>query len=126
MPTQTHSTHSAGSGQAFTLPKPPAIPTGREIYDSIMRQIEPELVSGVIPTLKGKYKNETEEGKKTRGERYRKAFIRYYEMFEAYISDLDLRIRRYRREAMAGIEAISHGEEERKLNDIAASMFKLA
>jgi hypothetical protein len=118
-------THSTGSGQTFTLPTPPTIQTGREIYDSIMGQIEPELVSHSLPLLHTKYKNETEEEKKARGERYRLAFIRYYKMFAVYLADMHTRMHRYQQDAMRSIEAISHSDDDRKLEDLAASLFSL-
>lgn len=112
--------------QVFTLPKPPKIKSGREIYDSIMGQIEPELVSAEIPKLKEKYSNETTEQKSARGERYRKAFIKYYEMFEIYVADMREKIRRYQRNAMKTVEEISQWEDSSALDNLAASMFKLA
>lgn len=112
--------------QVFTLPKPPKIKSGREIYDSIMGQIEPELVSSSIPLLKKKYANETPEQKAARKKRYNAAYKKYDEMYEIYLADLDARISRYYKESMSSIEEQSRKGEEQKLNDIAAAMFKLA
>ena len=110
----------------FTLPKPPKIQSGREIYDSIMGQIEPELVSSSIPLLRKKYANESQEDKAARRKRYNDAFAKYDEMYEAYIADLDARIHRYKHESMKSIEEYSRNREEHTLEDLSAAMFKLS
>lgn len=110
----------------FTLPAPPKIQSGREIYDSIMRQIEPELVSGALPLLSKLYESENPDQKRIRGERYRQAFIKYYEMFDVYVADMKERIHRYQRDAMKTVEEASRWEESGELNNLSASMFSLA
>jgi hypothetical protein len=110
----------------FTLPAPPKIQAGREIYDSIMRQIEPELISSALPTLNMKHQYETAEEKRARGERYRKSFIKYYEAFEVYVADMRDRIHRYQHGAMKTVEEASRWEEGMALDNLSASMFSLA
>lgn len=109
----------------LTLPVPPKVLSGREIYDSIMSQIESELISSLLPTLKEKYKDETPEQKESRRKRYSDAFARYDELYVAYIADMETRIRRYKREAMRSIEEWARAREGEKLNDMAASLFDL-
>jgi len=111
--------------QTFTLPPLPKILPGKQVYDSIMQQIDPELVSSSLPILKEKYKNETAEEKEERKKRYNAAFKKYHEMYSAYSADLDARIHRYHKESMKSIEGISIRQEERKLEELEASMFKL-
>ena len=118
-------THSTGSGQAFTLPPLPKILPGKEVYDSIMKQIDPELLSDSLPTLEEKYEKETAKEKEARRKRYNVAFKKYHETYTAYLSDLDARIHRYQREAMKSIEDRSHQQEEKQLEDLEASIFKL-
>ena len=91
-----------------------------------MKQIEPELLSSSLPLLKEKYKNETTEQKEIRRKRYNAAFVKYDELYAVYIADMEARIRRYRREAMQSIEVWSQTREGEKLNDIAASFFKIS
>lgn len=116
MPTQTQST---------ALPVPPTIPSGRAIYDWIMGQIEPELVSSSLPLLKTKYKDETEGEKETRKQRYNAAFAKYYEMYEVYLADLDARIHRYYREALRSIEERNNLQEKQTLDDISVALSEL-
>lgn len=111
--------------QSLTFPAPPKLPSGREIYDWIMGQIEPELMSSALTLLKQKYTNETSEKKEARRIRYNQAFAKYYEMYQAYIEDMHARIRRYHREAMRSLEEHDRQREEQSLNDLAASLFTL-
>jgi hypothetical protein len=109
-----------------TFPTPPKIEHGRAMYDSIMGNIEPDLLSTALPMLKEKYKNETPEQKEARRKRYNAAFKKYHETFVTYLADLDARIHRYQREAMRSIEERSRGLEEKQLEEMEASLFKLA
>ena len=109
----------------ITLPNPPKILSGKEIYDHLMSQIDPELVSGNLPALKEKYKNETAKEKEARRIRYNQSFAKYYEMFEAYVADMNMRIHRYHRESMKSVEEISRSEDGQGLQDLEAAMFKL-
>ena len=101
-----------------TLPERPKIPTGRELYDSIMSGIEPELVSSVIPTLQEKYKEETPEGKEARKDRYNQAFAEYEKQYQQYVAELEEQVKRYQREGMKSVEAMSREEEEQNLASI--------
>src|SRR3989344_2098739 len=102
---------------------PPKILSGKEIYDAIMQGIEPELLSANIPVLEEKYKNETPAEWEIRKRRYNDAFAKFYEMYQAYLSDLDVRIHRYRKQAIKEVEAKTKIHEEHSLNTLAASMF---
>ncbi|MEK7137806.1 MAG: hypothetical protein AAB853_06020 [Patescibacteria group bacterium] len=107
-------------------PTPLTIPTGEEIYDALMSQIEPELTSSQLPLLAEKYKDETPDQKEVRRKRYNAAFAKYDELYTAYVADMDARIHRYHREALRSIEEWSTGQESKKLDDIAASFFKFS
>jgi len=100
--------------------------SGREIYDFIMQKIDHELVSANIPLLEEKYKNETPAEWEVRKQRYNDAFAKFYEMYQAYLSDLDVRIHRYRKLAIKEVEAKTKIREEDSLNTLAASMFSLS
>ena len=104
----------------------PKIPSGKEIYDSIMREIEPELLSSIIPTLNEKYKNETPLEWEQRKKRYNKAFAKFHQVYDVYMEDLRIRIHRYHQESMKDFEEQSRLQEERSLNHLAASMFSLS
>ncbi len=55
-----------------------------EIYNILMSEIEPELMTGMIPMLDDLYIEETPEEKKERGERYARAFILFQERFQDF------------------------------------------
>ncbi len=102
-------------------PKPPKIPSGQEIYDMIMSQIEPELVSENLPTLEEKYKDEPEEKKQERLKKYEKAFEEYDKAYELYISDIREKVRRYRHLSFAWAEAQSKNDEDGRLAELEES-----
>lgn len=101
--------------QGQTLPPLPQIPTGDEIYNSIMSQIEPELTSAQISLLEEKYKGETEGDQKVRMERYTKAFEEYEKQYGEYIATLDAQVRSFKRDAMSSTEGQSRAEDNAQL-----------
>lgn len=58
------------------------------IYDTLMAEIEPDLTSENIVKLDEKYRNESEEDKKIRMERYTLAF----QMFDECLQDLAMEL----------------------------------
>ncbi|MEK7591049.1 MAG: hypothetical protein AAB489_02470 [Patescibacteria group bacterium] len=85
-------------------PIPPAIPTGQELYDSIMGHIEPELTTSALPLLAEHYQNETPEEATARKQRYELAFERYDQAYDGYIQTLHAQADRYRRQSFAHVE----------------------
>ena len=57
-----------------------------EIYNLLMRQIEPELVTDMLPQLGELYPDETPAEWKKRQERYQRAFALYEERFTALMT----------------------------------------
>lgn len=55
--------------------------TMEEVYNLLMQQIEPELMTDMLPKLESLYPNETPQEWKQRQERYKKAFAVYEERF---------------------------------------------
>lgn len=86
----------------------PTIPSTVELYDLLMKDIEPELTSVMVPTLAAKYRKETPEQSAKRAERYAKAFRDYDRKLEQYIGDLNASIRKFGRQAAASMEALEH------------------
>ena len=58
------------------------------LYDQIMGQIEPDLLSDQIPLLEEKYKTETAEERKNRTDAYAKAFHIFDEVFKEMASGI--------------------------------------
>ncbi len=106
-------------------PQPPKIPTGRELYDTLMGHIEPELVTDMAKTLDVKYKDETPEQRALRTKRYDLAFERYEEAYREYMATLDVQVTRYRHQAFAHTEVQDRAGEENVLDQL-GSMFQQA
>ena len=99
------------AAQATTLPQPPKIPTGQEIFDAIMGHIEPELTSAGVKALPDLYKNETPEQKGARQKRYELAIERYEQAYEGYIATLHTQVRRYAAESYRHVEMTDRRDE---------------
>lgn len=67
------------------------IPTGVELYDAIMGEIEPELTTSQLLLLKKKYAKETAQEGKERHARYNRAFALYERCYQEYTADLDVK-----------------------------------
>ncbi len=70
------------------MPDESAILTGEQIYDLLMQDIEPELTTAQVNTLKEKYAAETPDEHAERMARYEQAFQEYEEMKTRYLSVL--------------------------------------
>src|SRR3989338_10631299 len=82
----------------------PSIPTGQELYDLIMGNIEQELTTEGLKTIAAKYANETTEEKYERKKRYDLAFDRYAQAYEGYIGTLQAQMERYRKQSFQHVE----------------------
>lgn len=99
----------------------PTIPSTIELYDLLMRDIEPDLMSLSVPILAAKYRKETVEEAAMRAKRYAKAFQEYDRHLEAYIGDLDASIRKFGKEAAASMEALENAIKAPDLDADSAS-----
>jgi hypothetical protein len=97
------------------MPAPPAVLSGQEIYDSIMKDIEPELLTANLQNL-------TAEQKTLRKEHYDECFAEYDKRFAQYKSDWDNALRTYKREAIAHLEDADRGDESNQLSVIESSL----
>jgi hypothetical protein len=102
-PTQTSTTSS--------LPTLPPVFQGDDLYDQIMGEIEPELVSTVYDTLEEKYKNETPADKAARQARYEKAFVEYEHRFALYTSEWSNKLRMFQTGVSRALEADDRNDE---------------
>lgn len=112
---------SAKNGSASVTLSPALermLPSGKEIYDALMSAIEPELLSGNLSLLNEKYANETEQQKKEREVRYKKAFANYDKAYKEWISDLSSAVEEKRKDAYAAAEEETKHKDEALLGDI--------
>ena len=100
------------------------IPTdGKELYDSIMKDIEPDLLMDVIPTLDAKYAGETPEQNAERQARYQKAFTEYDKRYADAMAALNSGIRIGQHKVYANVEkADSERETQSILTDLESSI----
>lgn len=101
-----------------TTPEPPAIPTGREIYDAIMAHIEPELTSEGCKKLAETYAHETPDEKIARMDRYALAFERCEVAYQEYMQTIDVQMNRYRREAFVHAETDDRARDDGILDQL--------
>ncbi len=102
------------SAQATVAAKNP----GQELYDTIMRGVEPELCSDQIPNLAEKYKNETKDDRMKRLERYNKAYAAFDIAAAQHIKQLKSKKTAYRKQALISAEEKSRTEEKQKLQQM--------
>ncbi len=101
------------------------IPSGDELYNSLMQKIEPELTTDQLPQLEARYKQETADQSKERARRYEKAFAEYDRQLEEYMSGLRTKLHAHQRIAMSSAELGARAEEEDALTAIESSIAKM-
>lgn len=98
------------------------LPTGEQVYDNIMKQIEPELVLANLQSLDEPYANETDTEHAARYERYGKAFAVYEERYNAWVSDLSSAVSAYKRAIGRATEKVARTREDSELESLASLM----
>lgn len=111
-----------GAQSGTQLPVPPAIPGGQEIYDLIMENIEPDLTTAALPTLKEKYAGETSDAAKARADRYQAAFAAYDRRYALYLADQENQVRTYQRQLGSGVERYARSEENQDIDQIESAI----
>lgn len=100
----------------------PSIPTGQELFDVIMQEIEPELTTEGVKLVAEKYKDETPEQTMERKKRYDLAFERYDQAYEGYVGTLQAQMQRYRRQSFNQVELEDRQVEGNFLDNLHISM----
>ncbi len=93
-------------------------PSGQQIYDAIMAQIEAELTSEAYPTLAEKYKDETPEDHEVRMARYEKAFAEYDNRYAGFMAQVTEEARSTQRAARVASEEMGKEEDQSAEQDI--------
>ena len=81
-----------------------------DLYDLLMGEIEPDLMSAVIPKLAKLYAGETPGEARARAERYARAFATFDERLETVLTFWRKGLRRMQAQAVPG--TARSGEEE--------------
>lgn len=103
-------------------PLPPLFFGDNALYDFIMKDVEPELVSDVVPTLGGKYASESQSDRKERAARYERAFAEYDKRFEEYKTYWKRQMQAHQRAAMQSVELASRENESSSMTDLESSI----
>lgn len=96
------------------------------LYDAIMAEIEPELMSQLLPELDRIYAQETPEERAARMERYRKAFELCEERVQAVVGEWQAELEQFKRQAIAERKQESVTEDQSALRNIEQSFSKEA
>jgi len=101
------------------------MPSGEEIYRMIMSQIDPDLLRENLMTLNEKYKEESPEQTRARGERYDAAFRRYHEAFALYTTNMTTEVGTYVRTEIAKMEQESKQVEMAVIGQLEQSIMSV-
>lgn len=91
------------------------MPSGTDVYNSIMSEIEPDLVDDMIPLLDMKYAGETPAQNAMRLARYRAAYEEYTRRFSGWVAEMNELVTKYRKGALKLEEQESREKESSEL-----------
>ncbi len=103
-------------------PTPPAVLGGAELYDTIMAQIEPELLSDKLPISRAALESDDAAERAARAARYQAAFEEYDRRFAQYCDKWNEELHSYKRQAVAYIEAAAQATDDAELSSIESSL----
>jgi len=102
--------------------EPPVIPTGQELFNVLMGNIEPELTTEGVKLLMEKYKNETPTEELQRRRRYELAYQKYEEAYTRTMNKIHDQVDHYRRVSFTEVEDEDRAEDSLLLNAITKSL----
>ncbi|MDA1209042.1 MAG: hypothetical protein O2904_03355 [bacterium] len=103
---------------AVIPPKPKLPPSGQELYDALMGQIEPELISSELPNMGARYAAETPEDTAKRASRYGQAFLKYQQSYEGFSKMKNEEVKTYRKASYEVVEKQSDAEDDEDLTKL--------
>jgi hypothetical protein len=86
------------------------------IYRQIMEKVEPDLLPENASGLVEKYKDETDDERLKRVQRYQAAGARFEEMYAEYVDWMQTNIRDYQRKTVSKLEEYSMQEDQRVID----------
>lgn len=98
------------------------VPPGVDIYDALMGEIEPELLSVNLPVLDRVYAKESKADRAKRMQRYKKAFEQYDLAFQSWLGQLNKEVDEQRRDAFEKAETQMASIDAGLLSKIESSM----
>ena len=101
------------------IPALPKLPVdGKEFFDVLMGEIEPDLVSDAVESLKEKYADETSEEHEVRMERYRNAIATYREKRDHYFESMAYQVRQFEKALKESAEGRVTEMEQTRLQEL--------
>jgi hypothetical protein len=94
----------------------------QELYDLLMAQIEPELVTAEISYLDFYYFGEMEDDRNKRMERYAKAFVLLEERMGVLFKQWEKNIGDYKRKVVAEAKGRAVDEEKQEISDLSSKI----
>lgn len=100
-------------------PKNPSTPgTSEWFYDEIMRHIEPDLLTTVIPTHAEKYNDETQEERVERMKAYDAAFAIFDKVAEEYEKEFMEDVQKLKKQSRSKVMKEEKKERKQELSNI--------
>lgn len=93
-----------------------------DIYNKLMLDIEPELVTYMLPELPAMYREEKKTERQSRLERYTKAFEVFAERFSVLLVLWTEELRAFRKSVFNALKEQSGAKDAQKLTDIGRSL----
>jgi hypothetical protein len=101
------------------------LPTGEQIYDSIMCRIEPELMLANLDKLDLLYQGESAEEHSTRYARYGASFAEYRTQYNAWIQSLRGAVDVYKNAVVKASQAVNKASEDSELAAISSQLLSV-
>ena len=98
----------------------------KQLYDVVMRDIEPDLLSYNLPKLAEFYADETEQQHKRRMQRYQKAYEQFTEAWRAFLTKVQIQLNSGQKVALQTKETISRAGEKDDLAEAAEAIDSLS
>ncbi len=92
-----------------------------QLYDTLMSEIEPDLMLATLPTLDAKYVGESEADRAVRMKRYEAAYAKFDAEFEKFMADVQEEVRVSRREALKAKEEQDRQSDQPALASLEAA-----
>lgn len=92
-----------------------------QLYDMLMRDIEPDLLSYNIPKLDEYYKGESTENHDKRMKRYEAAYKAFDIVFRQFMTDVQDEVRDTKRSSLVAKENEARDQEENQLASLEAA-----
>lgn len=98
------------------------LPSGQEIYDRLMENVEPELVTANLATLDAPYKKESAGARTARYKKYAKAFAEYKKQYKVWLQNVKNAVTAYKKAITRAVEKASKNTEDQALLALEAQM----